>query len=334
MDKSEYINKLKTMISNKEISIHDAKLMFNDKFTMNKYDPESIMDNLISLHRLENSSIMEAEEDHQKHMSIKNNTAKLLNKNIDDLKNKKYSSPEKSKRADMTYKYKENIMNNKHTTVSFNDKSNTYSYISKNSPKQSDINLLNYMKKHSDLSDPKEAKKYRTAFNMFCNKYGIKPNSSLYIKYNPDDSNRIKMVEWQQSKKITRNKLDLSDDHEFILPPGYQLIHRTNIDGLTELKPHKTSNKYIQKGKAGINGQYHSTGRIYFILSKEGNTSTGGWGNNGSHVYKLISNISGFFIDYEGNNSRNLDRYADIKKLLGKPVYVKTDKPLKVKQLE
>ena len=57
--------------------------------------------------RLINDCLTEAEEDHKMHMDIKKQYADYLDKDVKDLPNKKYKTPESSKKADLQYKYKE-----------------------------------------------------------------------------------------------------------------------------------------------------------------------------------------------------------------------------------
>lgn len=318
--------------------INSGEITYQEARSLNTYAYERCVEcernpELTLEYLLFDAVITEAESDHPKHMKMKENAAKFMGKDPQTLNNKKYKNPESSRKADLKYNYKEGKMEGKHVNTTYNEVSNTNVHITKDSPKESDMRLLAYMKKHSDLSKPEEAKKYRAAFQMFCNKFGIDKNSSLYVKYNIDGNNRIRMVEWSQSEKMDKKKLDRENKTEYTVPSGYCLIHKCRTPNLTQLEPRKFSNKYIGDGHAGTDGQYHPTGRIYFVLAKEDNLSTGNWGK-GNCVYKLVSNISGFYIDYEQENSRSSDRYGDAKKLIGRAVYVKTDKPLKVKQIK
>lgn len=285
--------------------------------------------------------IVEAEEDHPGHMKLKNNAAELLNRKPDELKNKKYKNAESGRKADLKYDYKENIQQQKRTIRKPNAEKNHYLYrLSEDKPKpsqESDIRKIKYMRKNLDMSNPKEVQKYNAMFKSICNKYGIDENSSLYIHTYPggkDDKRNIWFGEVPESKKIGKKELKPNDknetEHKFTLPNGYALIHTSGEDNLTELKPTKFSDKYSFSN--GIDGRYHLTGRVYFVLVKENDINVGKF-NYGKNVYKLTSNISGFYLDYEGEKMKNLDKYPDISKLVGKPVYVKSDKPLKVTKI-
>ena len=283
------------------------------------------------------SVISESEDDHETHMKLKQKAADLLGKDQKNLINKKYKNDESSKRADARYSAKEKSLkqqDGKNITTWFNPDYNSLTHITKTSPKESDIKLLQYMKKHSNFDNPSEVKKYKAAFKMFCTKYDIDKNSSLYVRYNPDSSSKMEIVEWRESKKMDKKKLDPTNETKLTIPNGYCLIHKSPFKNLTELKPGQTSNRYIGKGRGGVSGQYHATGRVYFVVCKKDDIDAGTWGGMGATcLYTPTRNISGVYVDFEGKNSRNADRYCDIKKLVGKPVYVKTDKPIKVKMI-
>ena len=134
-------------------------------------------------------------------------------------------------------------------------------------------------------------------------------------------------------KLIVNEQKNIEKKH--VLPPGYTLIHKSPKDNLTHLNPSKSSKLYSFFG-----AQYNDTGRVYFVLIKKPKSneelSTGGWGV-GDHIYELDSKISGFYVDAENSYSRGATRAFDIEKDAKKgdfAVFVKTDKPLKVKQLK
>lgn len=320
--------------------------LYNSDFTGAKvavYDffNESIIDNSFGNAILE--VIQEAEEDNVVHMQQKKNVAEVLNKNWrTEMSNKKYAkdkngnykNPEKAAKADMIYDYKSNIHKEGRTKTGQN-----YSYNSKilniSGVKETDIKMLDYMKKHLD-DDPDNIRKYKKVFKMFCAKYNIKPDSSLYVNYNPD-TNEMDLTIWETDKKLKHandksNKKELFVKHD---ASKYIMVHRSPVDNITELKPSRGSNLYIKQGKGGVSGQYHDAGRVYFILTtkKDMNMDVFNFGK-GNHLYQLTSPISGFYIDGENTNSRALKHAMDESQCVGKAVYVKTDKPLKVKKIK
>lgn len=301
--------------------------------------------------------VMEAEEDHSLHMGQKRMNAFMLGKSTSELKNKKYKNEKSAKRADLMYQYKNSDKNLK-KSIAIDGGSNSHTtYISKTSPKESDLKLLRYMKKHANSNDPKEIQKYKVAFNLFCNKWGINPNSSLAIDVSPNNTEytrktkdgniefgrdtRLRVSEWKDNKPRTKKdfKTDKKSsliskvkDRKMPIPDGYELIHMTDKDGLTHLEPKSYSNRHIGKDSE-LGGQYHNSGRIYFSLHKKG-TGFGKMYRN-KYAYKLVDPVSSVYIDSESPVSRI---YAHLDKIPVNPknkmwVFVKTDKPLRVKPI-
>lgn len=337
----EKVKLIEDLYKRKKISPAVAKRLHTSVFIQHRNETKSDPNEIFS-YLIKNAEFTEAESDYPQHMRLKYDAAHQLKKEPHELKNKKYRTVEGGKKADLQYEYRYGEQKNKRTKSSYDARHNATSYNTTGDVKESDIKKLEYLQKHSDLSNPEEAKKYKAVFNMFCSKYGIDPNSSLYIRYDPANfGNRIDMAEWPQSKKITKKELQppkkksifKEKEQKYLLPKGYVLIHRSSVDNLTELKPRKYSDHYLQKGSTGVGGQFHPTGRIYLVLAKDKNLETNGMGR-GKYLYKVTSNISGFYLDYEGMPNHSADRYPDISTLVGKPVYVKSDVPIKVQQIK
>lgn len=288
--------------------------------------------------------ITEAEKDHRAHMAQKKIAAKRMGVKVKDLPNKKYDTdengklknPEKARKADLKYQYKDKMLKKTNRGVSY--QGNMWNVDMKaGTAKESDIKMLEYLKKKGKEGDEESIKKYKQVFRMFCNKWGIDENSSLHVMYSPSKVFKGKMgiAEWKEGN-AQDSKKNYGVEKGHALPSGYCLLHKSPVDGIKELKPTRTSNKYLGAGKSGINGQYRLTGRIYFTLQKdEGDKTKLSTGRHatGSHFYKLADHISEFYLDSENGNSRGMDK-LDISKLIGKAVYVKTEKPLKVIQLK
>ena len=331
-----------SIIKDKYLNKHHLK---NDSSNKNQYTQDIFDDYLVESPSLL-SVVTEREEDYGVHMIRKNIAEERLGK---PLKNKKYKTdkdgnyinPEKAKRAELKYSYDDKLKEGKNVAQhpnAWDYDMNTY-YIK---TKESTIRLLEYMKnKAKNGKTDEDIKNYKRVFRMFCNKYNIKPDSSLYIEYDPDDlynpkghKSDIRVREWKTSKKYD-SKETKGVENLHVLPAGYRLVHRSPEDKLTELDPKRHSNRYFDETISGVGGQYHDTGRIYFTLVTDkdtrGSESWGGLGAN--HMYELTSKIRGFYIDSENRKSLGMDKYP-ISKLVGKAVYVKTDRPLKVKQLK
>lgn len=283
------------------------------------------------------SYISEKENDYKVHMLKKSiaeeNLGKTLNnKKYKTDKNGNYVNPDKTKKAELKYTAidKGTETENKKRWTSYNGE-DVESLLIK-STKESDIRLLEYMKRKSNSGSPEDIKKYKKVFKMFCVKHGIDEKSSLYVRYDPNNQfkNETRIDEWKTGNKIDSSKT-IGESNKHALPEGYILVHRSENGGITELQPKKYSDKYIDSGESGVSGQYHDSGRIYFVLLKDGQTMNGAWGR-GSHVYKLISKISGFYYDSENDKSVG-NKTLNISQMVGKSVYVKTDKPLKVKEI-
>ena len=310
----------------------------------------------------------EAEEDHEIHNYKKYQIAKSIDKRPEDLINKKYKKVETGKKADLKYSYDDMVKTGKRSdnypridekklpngkTVGYWRDATTYD-LSK-IPK-SDIEKLKYMKKHADPSNPKEIKKYITVFKMFCNKYGIKEDSTLYIQLEPDVEWGGTITEWKGHKPLKKldnspnNKREHDRDQKEVpikVPKGYSLIHKCRTDGLNNLKPKFYSNKYIGQEQGNpVNGQYNMSGRVYFLLIKDEDanlnnkkiSSVGGsGGKQANHIYKLATTAPNVYIDPESSLSHAYNNNPSIENLLKHfgscSVYVKTTKPLPVKQL-
>lgn len=294
--------------------------------------------------------ILEAEEDHWAHMKQKEIAAKNTGKDLDKLPNKKYKTkkdgtlvdPEKAAKADMKYnfmghtQYKDDDWRQARETDPVDN-----SEISGYKPTPSDLKMLQYMKDRAEKGDPESIKNYKRVFKMFCVKHGIKETSSLYVRYSPK---KLGLTEWKEGKKLTSKEM-YGKENLHVIPKGYCLLHTSDANGIKELKPKAHSERYISDDEEKVTGQYHASGRIYFVLQKEHNIMqrlmgkkdqrhTGEFGGGGTHLYRLISPVSGFYIDGENGRTKGLDKNASLDKLVGKAVYVKTDKPLKVRQLK
>ena len=191
-----------------------------------------------------------------------------------------------------------------------------------------DEKMLRYLNKKAKSDNPEDIKKYKQVHKMLCAKYNIKPDSQIWTGYK---SYTISDSDEKIDSKRTKNI-----ENKHVLPPGYTLIHKSPKDNLTHLNPSKSSKLYSMYGGA----QYNDTGRVYFVLVKKPKSnedlSTGRWGK-GDHIYELDSKISGFYVDAENSYSRGATRAFDIEKAAKEgefAVFVKTDKPLKVKQIK
>ena len=196
--------------------------------------------------------------------------------------------------------------------------------------------------KAEKTGNPKDKEAYRRALQITCRKYRLPPsegNLEKLLKQVGDyvGDNALQIVARPNSTKLSFEKPAAKQKggkkERFVsLGSDYMLIHKSPKAGLDRLglKPSYSSTKY--SGSAGFTGQYHDEGRVYFVLAKKNDSDTGMWGT-GKHVYKLKDNVSGFYIDNENLDSPHLDR-MDLSKLVGRAVYVKTDKPLRVELLK
>ena len=303
--------------------------------------------------------INEAEEDHISHMEKKKAIASGMHKDVNTLHNKKYDKPETAKKADYKYAYddkqryigykkiKDELGEDKVTSV---QKRPLYKkgedgklvkrtnggivdhYNLSEGLKDSDIKKLEYMKKHCNPQDKDELRKYQAAFNMFVSKFGIKPNSSIYVHLDPKNPNNWE-GEHQELVEYTK-----SADIASKIPSNMHLVHMTNKDGLTELMPQMYSGKYNKSGTHQLSGRYSDEGRVYFVILNK-NEKFQNISNTGKHSYELINVPSkGIYIDKEMGMTHSLDKLMLKDKLgvslNGLAVYVQTDKPLKVQQLQ
>lgn len=302
--------------------------------------------------------ITEAEKDHYWHMKQKKIAARRMGVKAKDLPNKKYATnpdgtlkdPEKARKADLKYKYKDKFNKQSKTSQSSvvgRYTANTWNHdniVANAGDSRSTIKMLEYLQKKGQAGDEESIRKYKQVFSMFCRKYGLDEESSLYVAYNPRKvfHGKLGVSEWKQGQ--SRNADTNHSDTGHALPSGYWLLHQSPADDIKELNPTRVSNHFVKKGKSGVNGQYRKEGRVYFTLQKgKGelsdmknsyhNVVSAITGKMGKHIYKLDEPIKEFFIDSENPSSRQLDK-APIEKLVGKAVYVKTDKPLKVRKLK
>ena len=309
--------------------------------------------------------IVEAEEDHKYHQRYKELASKRTGIPQDKMVNKKYIKD--PKKADLRYKGTEKMIDNDLSLNAGN------SYVRKKplddkcgmddrcyskffhdieiEDYPTAIKAINYMKNHSDPKNKKEYNQYKLAFKILCRRFDIDENSSLWIKYYPGNVFKYNGQDMRTPDKATigayedRGKIDTSketttkkkilrkNEIKLNLPNGYKLYHKTEKNLLRELKPVIRSTKYTGAGPAKLSGQYHSTGRIYFTLAKSIKDLPD---NYGKHIYELVSPVSSIYLDSEHErcyldedlNNLNYD------KLLGKPIFVKTNTPLKVKQIK
>ena len=315
--------------------------------------------------------VVEAEEDHRYHVAYKNLASKKLNKDEKDMPNKKYIKD--PKKADLHYKGREELIKKDLKENKGNDYVrkkpfdnlihggiddngyDRYFHDIEVADKGTAVKALEYMKKHANPKDRKEFKKYRLAFKIFCQRFNIDENSSLWIKYNPgneinfggkigkvktEDRMTIGAYTDRGSVKVDKEKDTETKKHLFKknevslkLPNGYKLYHKTDKDGLKQLEPVIRSTKYITGGPSGNAGQYHPTGRIYFTVEKSSANLDKSYGD---HVYELISPISEVFLDSEHALHFVAEDLSNLNfdKLVGKPVFIKTNRPLKVKQIK
>lgn len=316
----------------------------------------------------------EAEKNHYVHNLKKNQVARSLNKKPSELHNKKYDTPEKARRADLRYKFDDAVKDGKHSSYFTKMKEeeippekrvpggpdkiyklrDATTYDLSEVP-ESDIKKLKYMKKHANPSNPKEIENYRRVFKMFCNKYGINENSTLYVELEPDVEWGGQLTEWHARKPLKsldnkdKTKKEINDDKEVPIkvPDGYSLIHKCRTDGLTVIKPKLYSNKYIGQSQGNpVNGQYNMSGRVYFLLIKDTDISIdnekikkvgGSGGKSADHIYKLTTTPKNLYLDSESFRSHGNNNNPTLNNLLAQhgscAVYVKTSTPLPVKQL-
>lgn len=308
--------------------------------------------------------ICEAEEDHLSHMKYKEKASKRSGISQDKMINKKYKkNPEK---ADLYYKGRERLIQNDRENNNGNsylrdkpvDKKGSgiddknysrFFYDIEIGDKDIATKALTYMQNHTNLENPREYKNYKIAFNIFCRRFNIPENSSLWIKFNPGYERRTRIGHVRVPDKMTigayedkkpvkvsdskdKKKMIQSKESKIKLPNGYKLIHTSRENNLLQLNPVSYSNKYISRGPGGIGGQYHSTGRIYFTLIKNDTSKIPE--SYGKHMYELVSPVEYIYFDtehlrcFDDEDMKNLD----IDKLLNKPVYVKTNTPLRVKK--
>lgn len=303
--------------------------------------------------------ITEAEEDYTNHMAKKKINANLMGKSVNELHNKKYDDPEKARKAEAKYAYadstkyigykkiKDDLGEDKVTSIQNRPlmSKDKYGKIVKRTNggivehyklseglKQSDIKKLEYMKKHCNPKNNDELKNYNTAFNMFVQKFGIKPDSSVYIHLDPKNPDNWEgegneLVEYTKSKDVSIK-----------IPSSMHLVHMSDKDGLTELTPQLHSTKYNKSGKHELSGRYNGVqGRVYFIVLNK-NENFKDISSKNKHSYELI-NVPNekIFIDKEMGGTHALDKVllngTINKPISGMAVYVETDKPLKVRQL-
>ena len=316
---------------------------------------ESVEDLLIS--------VMEKEEEHDSHMKYKELASQRKNIPVEKMKNKKYEkNPEK---ADQYYRGREKLIQRDDDyrrkkppvkkKVDIDDQLyDKYFHDIEIGEKDIAIKALSYMKSHANKKNPKEYKKYALAFKIFCRRFNIDENSSLWIKYNPGgtityNGQKIKLddkmtigaytdkekvaVEKEEKRKLFKKELQIK------LPKGYKLIHETEKVGLTVLKPVNYSDKFISQGPGKLGGQYHSTGRVYFTLVKDSNNTSVAYGRDnvyGKHRYELVSPVDYIYVDSEHRSNYDNEDFSNINisKFVNKPVYVKTNIPLKVKAVK
>lgn len=301
--------------------------------------------------------IQEAEEynDKQNEYEYQKTGKKLASfytgKDLDKMPNKKfakdkdgnYKNPEKAEKERVKNWIKSewgsNSPNSRDKNIDYrrNDAERTSEHIAMNKISKSDFEMFKQLKKRANYGNEADKKKYKQVFKMLCTKYNIDPDSQIWASHlDPDGDFSGDIHVYKEIKKTIKNKMH---DKGYPTPPGYHLLHKTSKDGLTELKPNAHSELYTGSGgDIDINGQFYPTKRIYLVLKRDSDDSMDNFGK-GEHVYKVISPVKEFFIDPENSNSRHMDKMKNISKLIasagdsGLAVYVKTDKPLKVKQL-
>ena len=132
-----------------------------------------------------------------------------------------------------------------------------------------------------------------------------------------------------------KSKEELEKEGEkgrYTLPDGYILLHKRAEDGLSEIKPGNISSTYARTAN-GAPAQIHGRGRIYCTIEKKGASYKPGWGR-GTHGYMITSPVSKLHFDWEDDdNPHSKVNITDPRKLIGRSVYIETDKPLKCKQL-
>ena len=292
--------------------------------------------------------IREAETDYANHMirkklaeRYKNGGDPLFNKKYKKNKDGTYANTEKVRRAEIKYALADKPQESKDTKRVTNAYTNE-ELITIKSPKETDIRLLEYMKKKANSDDPKDHQLYEKLFKRFCQKWNIEENSTLWVRFNADfidgkgrklkQKGALGVAARKDSKEFKNDDPDGSNNKKekfFKLTPDYVLLHRSPKE-LTELKPAWSSNQYEKDDHKG-SGQYHRTGRVYFYLKRRDEKLSGGYGK-GQKIYELDANVPGFYIDSDNKHSRNMDLIKNPEDLVGKAVYVKTSIPLKVKK--
>lgn len=271
---------------------------------------------------------------------------------MENLKKKKdgsYVDPEKARKAKLKYQ----ALDADYTSADGTHRHRNKSYDSdeittKITP--SDKKMIEYMRIQSQKGDPNAIKKYKQVYKMFCTKYGIKEDSSIHMRIfgtSKDPTTKMKITEIESGKEMTSkdtgakdkkslNPFKKSQPHS--IPKGYMLIHTTAVDKLKELKPSINISSSHTDAE-----QFHDMGRIYFYLLSEKNVKekikkakNGEITGYGKHIYTPADAVPSFFVDNERGIEKQIFRDTGVDGFAtsrSPAVFVKTDNPIKVKQL-
>ena len=304
--------------------------------------------------------VIEKETDHPAHIEYKRQASERTGKDLSNLPNKKYiKNPEK---ADLIYKGREKTADPTIRPVDNDPEKKGHGLIHgfnaisshkmKDASKDKAVKALAYMKKHCNFKNEKEARNYKTAFRIFCNKFNIPENSSLWVKYYPPEKINFEGREFIHKGEIKvghhvdREELKLDDkekpksknilkkltERKVNIPKGYSLVHGTDKNGLFNLKPTAYSSKFNGAGPAGLGGQYRAEKRVYMTLVKDSDAKS--YDSYGKHVYALNEPVKSVWVDTECFPINTKETELNLKNLVGKPVYIKTDTPLNVKKIK
>jgi len=277
------------------------------------------------------TAYLEAEQDYTMHNLRKKEVAKILNKSPNELVNKKYNKDGtvKNVNSELKYKYQDKLSNGieerRGITRAVSDldgdkgSGREFEMFSINDikTKEQARKYIAYMKKKSNSSKPEDVENYKRVRKMLCAKFNIKDTDDLWVQDNEKDpketSNSLDINVLKEYDKI-HNK---DGEIKFPLPEGYRLITRHRSS------PTSRNVSTFYTGDHGASGQFHKTGRLYFVVSKKNMKAENSWGSGGN-LYELLTPVKYVYVDPEGRNSKNAARYNSIEDLVGKPVYIKT----------
>lgn len=279
----------------------------------------------------------------------KKNVGALPNGKFKRKKDGSYVDPEKAKKAKLKYQAADDSYTSSGGVKHKRNKAyGADEFDTKVTP--SDKKMIEYMRKQAKNGDPESIKKYKQVYKMFCTKYGIKPDSSIHMRMYGDSKNptsKMQVTEVESGKEMTGKDTGAKDKKSLnpfkkaqshSIPKGYMLIHTTTKDKLKELKPSTNVNSAHTDAE-----QFHDKGRVYFYLLSEKDVKErikkakgGGLSGYGNHIYTPAGAVSSFFVDNERGTEKQTFRDVGVKGFAASrssAVFVKTDNPIKVKQL-